>query len=56
MIDSHAHLIWDSFQEDIEDIVKRAENVGINSFIHPCVHTKDLQKMKKRQKRLQGKL
>jgi TatD DNase family protein len=51
MIDSHAHLIWESFEPDIEEVIERAHSAGISAFIHPCVHTRDLLKMEALQKR-----
>jgi TatD DNase family protein len=45
MIDSHAHLIWESFDEDRDAMMNRAEEAGVKAFIHPCVHTADLPKM-----------
>jgi len=45
MIDSHAHLIYDSFDEDRLKVIERARDIGVSAFIHPCVHTKDLPQM-----------
>jgi len=46
MIDSHVHLIWDCFSEDLPEIIQRAKAENINKFVHPCVELKDLEKMK----------
>lgn len=45
MIDSHAHLIWDSFTDDIDDIITNAQKAGITKIVHPCVELKDLDQM-----------
>ncbi len=45
MIDSHTHLIWESFDEDREQMMFRATEAGVKAFVHPCVHTDDLPKM-----------
>lgn len=45
MIDSHVHLIWESFQADQEEVISRAEKAGVEAFIHSCVHTDDLPAM-----------
>lgn len=45
MIDSHAHLIWESFRDDLEQVMERAQAVGVEAFIHSCVHTDDLPQM-----------
>ncbi len=46
MIDSHAHLIWDSFDTDRTELMERAKDAGLTSFIHPCVELTDWAKMK----------
>jgi len=45
MIDSHVHLIWESFETDLNDVFIRASEAGVQAFIHSCVHTDDLPKM-----------
>lgn len=51
MIDSHAHLIWESFDVDRDSMMSKAEEAGVKAFIHPCVHTRDLPQMQKLQKK-----
>ena len=46
MIDSHAHLIWDVFNQDLENIIKNSLSKNINKFIHPCVELKDFERMR----------
>jgi TatD DNase family protein len=34
LIDTHAHLFWDSFKEDFDEVLKRAIDVGVETFIN----------------------
>jgi TatD DNase family protein len=45
MIDSHAHLIWESFDADRDELMDRAYKAEVKAFVHPCVHVNDLPKM-----------
>lgn len=44
LIDTHAHLYWDSFKEDFDQIIKRALDAGVNTIINVGV---DVQLSKK---------
>ncbi len=44
MIDSHAHLYWDSFQEDFEEILDRALQAGMTAIINIGVDLETSQK------------
>ena len=37
MIDSHCHLNFDSFAEDLDDVLERARQAGVCAFINPAV-------------------
>lgn len=37
LIDTHTHLYLSDFKEDIESIIKRAEDAGINKFYLPAI-------------------
>lgn len=50
MIDSHAHLIWDVYDSDRDDIISRAKDIGITAIVHPCVELVDLPQMESLQK------
>ncbi|MDX1917630.1 MAG: TatD family hydrolase [Candidatus Caenarcaniphilales bacterium] len=41
MIDSHAHLNWDAYDDDRDQVVSRSLEAGIEAFIHPGVHVGD---------------
>lgn len=45
MIDSHCHLIWECFENNIDNVIKKAQQAGVKQFIHPCVELKDLPSM-----------
>lgn len=45
MIDSHAHLIWDIFQDNMPDIIQSSLDHNIQHAIHPCVELSDLDAM-----------
>jgi TatD DNase family protein len=34
LIDTHAHLTWDSFQPDLDQVVKRAQEAGVTKIIN----------------------
>ncbi|HTY10577.1 MAG TPA: TatD family hydrolase [Bacteroidota bacterium] len=37
-IDSHAHLFYPDFKEDIEDVIRRAEDAGVAFFVVPATN------------------
>lgn len=43
LIDTHAHLYWDSFKEDFDQVIKRAVDAGISAIINIGVDTKKSQ-------------
>ncbi|MBI2334225.1 TatD family hydrolase [Candidatus Daviesbacteria bacterium] len=34
LTDTHAHLYWDSFKEDFDDVIKRALDAGVSTIIN----------------------
>lgn len=44
LTDTHAHLYWDSFKEDFDEVVKRALEAGVSTIINVGV---DVEKSKK---------
>ncbi len=34
IIDTHAHIYWDSFQEDYSEVISRAKSAGVTKFIN----------------------
>lgn len=53
LIDTHAHLYWDSFKEDFDQVIKRSLNAGVTTIINVGVDV-ELSKIALRQ--AQGKL
>lgn len=45
-IDSHAHLYEDDFSDDIEDVVLRAQEVGVDKILLPNIDVESILKMK----------
>ncbi len=46
-IDSHCHLIFESFEEDLEDVVRRWRSRGIKKLLHACCELSEIPKLKK---------
>ena len=47
LIDSHCHLIFESFEEDLEDVVLRFRERGVKKLVHACCELKEIPKLKK---------
>lgn len=50
LIDTHAHLYWDSFKEDFDEVLKRALDAGVNTIINVSV---DVEKSQEALKQVQ---
>ncbi len=53
LIDTHAHLYWDSYEKDLEDVIKRSIDAGVTTIINVGV---DVEKSKIALEQIQGKL
>lgn len=53
LVDTHSHLYWDSYEEDLEDVVKRSIDAGVTTIINVGV---DVEKSKVALEQVQGKL
>jgi TatD DNase family protein len=42
IIDTHTHLDNEKFKDDVDEVIKRAEEVGVKKFIIPAADPKDL--------------
>src|SRR3989344_1538509 len=51
LTDTHAHLYWDSFEEDFDDMLKRAINAGVSTIINVGV---DIEKSEQALKQVQN--
>tara|TARA_B100000900_G_scaffold409506_1_gene425565 strand:- start:220 stop:1014 length:795 start_codon:yes stop_codon:yes gene_type:complete len=47
LIDSHCHLIFDNFKDDIDDVASRWRSIGVKKLLHACVELSDIPKIKK---------
>ena len=47
LIDSHCHLIFENFDEDLEDVVLRLRSRGIKKLVHACCELTEIPKLKK---------
>ena len=45
-IDSHCHLIFESFEKDLDDVVKRWRSRGIKKLLHACCELSEIPKLK----------
>ncbi len=41
LIDSHCHLVFDAFQDDLAEVIARAAEAGVTRFINPATNLKD---------------
>ncbi len=44
MIDSHAHLEWESYDKDRDEVIEKCKGAGLKAVISVCTHPKDLKK------------
>ncbi|ABX09539.1 TatD family hydrolase [Prochlorococcus marinus] len=42
LIDSHCHLIFKNFEEDLDEIAERWRAVGVQSLVHACVEASEI--------------
>ena len=47
LIDTHVHVNFDSFELDLESVVKRWQTAGITKLVHSCVHPDEFNSIKK---------
>jgi len=47
LIDSHCHLIFENFDEDLENVVLRFRSKGVKKLVHACCELKEIPKLKK---------
>ena len=45
IIDTHTHLYLKQFKEDIDEVIERAINKGINKFIFPAIDSSFMKEM-----------
>ena len=47
LIDSHCHLIFENFDEDLKDVILRLRSKGIKKLVHACCELSEIPKLKK---------
>ena len=47
LIDSHCHLIFENFEQDLEDVVSRWRERGVKKLLHACCELSEIPKLKK---------
>ena len=47
LIDSHCHLIFENFLDDIDEVACRWRSRGVKKLLHACVELSDIPKMQK---------
>tara|TARA_Y100000589_G_scaffold101651_1_gene95839 strand:- start:201 stop:995 length:795 start_codon:yes stop_codon:yes gene_type:complete len=47
LIDSHCHLIFENFLDDIDEVAFRWRSKGVKKLLHACVDLSDIPKMQK---------
>jgi len=47
LIDSHCHLIFENFEEDLDDVVLRLRSKGVKKLVHACCDLTEIPKLKK---------
>jgi len=45
IIDTHTHLYLNQFQEDIDDVIARAKQIGVKKFIFPAIDSSHFDSM-----------
>ena len=45
-IDSHCHLIFENFEQDIDEVADRWRSIGVTKLLHACVDLSEIPKLK----------
>ncbi len=45
LIDTHAHIDFDSYNEDREEMMKRAFDTGVKTIVHPCCRANEMEEL-----------
>jgi TatD DNase family protein len=55
LVDSHAHICFDSYDEDREDMMARAYDSGVSTILHPCCQLNEFDTLLTLTKKYDGK-
>ena len=47
LVDSHCHLIFENFENDLKDVVSRFRLKGVKKLVHACCELAEIPKLKK---------
>ena len=47
LIDSHCHLIFENFDQDLVDVISRLRSRGVKKLVHACCELTEIPKLKK---------
>ena len=47
LIDTHCHLIFENFEEDLEEVVSRWRSIGVKKLLHACCELSEIPKLRK---------
>ena len=47
LVDSHCHLIFENFEEDLNDVVSRWRSRGVKKLLHACCELSEIPKLRK---------
>ena len=47
LIDSHCHLIFENFEQDLDNVVSRWRSIGVKKLLHACCEFSEIPKLKK---------
>ena len=47
LIDSHCHLIFENFENDLEEVVSRWRSIGVKKLLHACCELSEIPKLQK---------
>jgi len=47
LIDSHCHLIFENFEQDLEEVVSRSRSIGVKKLLHACCELSEIPKLQK---------
>jgi TatD DNase family protein len=55
IIDTHCHLYLDEFKDDITEVIKKAEDAGVNKFYLPAIDSTEIENMLLLESKFPGK-
>ena len=47
LIDSHCHIVFRNFEDDLEEVAQRWRDAGVVSLLHACVEPSEIPAIKR---------